>query len=54
MGADTNMKVELTTIIKQSGNSHCIFIPKMQMDLLGVRKGDAVHVTIERAEDPKE
>lgn len=40
-----------TTIVKKQGNSNCVFIPKMQMDLLGIKNGDVVEITIRRASD---
>jgi len=39
---------EFTAIIKKSGNSNCIFIPIQQMDIIGVKLGDVIKVTIEK------
>ena len=39
---------EFTAIIKKSGHSNCIFIPIQQMDIIGVKLGDVIKVTIEK------
>lgn len=45
------MKAQMTAVLKRSGNSTCIFVPKVQMDIIGVRLGDVVKVTIEKIDE---
>lgn len=45
------MKVEYTTKIQMVGNSCCVIIPKMQMDLAKIKKTDVVKVTVEKVKE---
>lgn len=48
------MKAEYTAVVKKQGNSAWVLIPMMQMQVSGIRIGDAVKVTIEKIEDRDE
>ncbi len=45
------MKVEYTTRIKVVGNSCCVLIPKIQMDILKAQKGDVVKIVVEKLKE---
>jgi len=46
----TNECVFVTTI-KKVGNSNWVLVPYTQMQMMGIKAGDAVKVTIQRAEE---
>jgi len=48
------MKAEFTSKIMIVGNSNGIIIPKLQVDILKVKPGDVVKVTVEKIKAPKE